>query len=78
MNDFINAHPLERKERIAFDLMLKIAHFDSHCKSEPDAELNVQNSDQLNNPDHDTRGKDYWLDLYKDCLTTVKHQKCKK
>jgi len=73
MNDLINAHPLERKERIAFDLMLKIAH--CNCKSMPVAE---QQSDSESQESPDTMQKEYWIDLYKECLCAVNNKKFKK
>jgi len=73
MNDPINAHRLERKERIAFDLMLKIAHCDSHCMPKSDSNQNSTGEDLSV-----TKDKEYWLSLYADCLSTVKQKKCKK
>ena len=51
MNDFINAHNMERKERIAFDLMLKIAHCNSQCAQaqKPDS-VDVSESNHAENP----------------------------
>lgn len=77
MNNAINAHPLERKERIAFDLMLKIAHCDTRCMPKEDS-----NSDSKQDSTSDdvsvTMNKEYWLSLYADCLSTVQQKKCKK
>ncbi len=74
MNDLINAHPLERKERIAFDLMLKIAH--CNCKSMPVAENSqIQQSDSESQESPDTMQKEYLIDLYRECLCAVNNKK---
>ncbi len=82
MNDFINAHPLERKERIAFDLMLKIAECDSHCKqtTKPESKTDSEKSESQStgNACSETKGKNYWLELYADCLAVVQQKKVKK
>ena len=79
MNDLINAHPLERKERIAFDLMLKIADCDSHCKqtAQPESKANTAKSESqtADNVCSETKDKTYWLELYADCLAVVQQKK---
>ena len=79
MNDFINAHNMERKERIAFDLMLKIAHCNSHCAQAPKPDsVDVSESNHAENPCTEVRDKAYWLELYSECLAVVEQKKIKK
>lgn len=77
-----HAHAIETKERIAFELMLKIANCDLHCKQtlNPDSknESDKTESESTDDSSGETRGKSYWLKLYADCLAVVKQQKVKK
>jgi len=54
----------DSKERIALDLMIKIGEND--CVSSPDAAPMVKVRDAV-----------YWLDLYTQCLSTVRRRKIK-
>jgi hypothetical protein len=56
----------QNHERIAFELMLKIAETPANAPVTPSDESYATGRD-----------KDYWLALYRDCLATVKQKKAK-
>jgi|GEM_PF-2707173 len=64
--------PRDTKERVAFDLMLKIAQCHQPCSIE---QYSGADKTKCNYSCHDIRSKDDWLNLYAECLAVVRHKK---
>ena len=79
MNHFNNASSCTHAtmERIAFDLMLKIAESDTQFQAQH--EVMTETNHQINPEVYtENKTKEYWLNLYTECLSTVKNKRKKK